>query len=94
MVCYWMPNNLKKGRIIWNISRKVAKAHVRNRLKRWCREFVRIHLGTIIKEQGLDLNFAFRQQSKQFYKDLRREEIDREFCRIEKKIKFNLREIN
>lgn len=73
---------------MWNISRKVAKAHIRNRIKRWCREFVRLELGPLFLEEGLDLNFAFRQQSKQFYKELRREEIDRELYRIQKKILY------
>jgi ribonuclease P protein component len=89
-VVYWDKNNLKKARILWNISRKVGNSVVRNRLKRWCREYVRVRLSDVFAVQGLDLNIAFRPNQKEFYKDLRREAFDKEFYRLEKRIRSTL----
>lgn len=74
---------------MWNLSRKVANSVVRNRMKRWCREFLRQHIvkGDAVIPYGLDINFAFRPQSKDFYKDLRRAELDNILSRLEKKIR-------
>lgn len=84
---YWDKNGLKKPRILWNLSRKIGNAVVRNRLKRWCREFFRNQLADLLTTHGLDLNVAFRPVQKDFYKELRREQFDKELLRIEKKIR-------
>lgn len=93
LVVYWDTNQLSKSRILWNLSRKIGNAVVRNRLKRWCREYIRIQLKDVLAKQGLDLNVAFRPCSKDFYKDLQRAEIDKELCRVEKKIRERLAKV-
>lgn len=90
LVVYWDKNNLGKPRILWNLSRKVGNSVTRNRLKRWCREFLRVKLADVFLSQGLDLNLCFRPLQKDFYKDLRREAIDKELDRIERKIRSTL----
>lgn len=64
---------------------------VRNRLKRRVREFIRVQLKDVVLDFGLDLNVVFRPNHKDFYKDLRRADIDKELYRIEKKIRDRLR---
>lgn len=92
LIVYWDYNDLHKTRIVWNLSRKVSNAVVRNKLKRWCRENIRNSekLSTL----GLDLNFVFKPQAKDFYKDLRREELDKELLKLEKKISDNFKFLN
>ncbi len=91
LVVFWLPGHPKKGRILWNLSRKVANSVVRNRLKRRVREFIRVQLKDVVLDFGLDLNVVFRPNHKDFYKDLRRADIDKELYRIEKKIRDRLR---
>lgn len=90
LIVYWEVNDEKNTRILWNLSRKIGKAVLRNKLKRWCREYFRTNLRDITCNQGLDLNLVFRLTQKDFYKDLRREEIDKELSRVEKKIRERL----
>lgn len=91
LLVYFQLTENKKIRILWNLSRKVSHAVVRNRLKRWCREFVRIHLLDVGLNHGLDLNFVFKPQHKDFYKELRYEEVWSELFKLEKRLKETLR---
>lgn len=88
LLVYWDLNTTKKSRILWSLSRKVSNAVVRNKLKRWCREFIR--LSPAMTSHGLDLNIVFKPQKKDFYKDLRRDELDTEFKKLEKRVKSYL----
>ena len=90
LLVYWNTNGLRKPRILWNLSRKIGNAVVRNRLKRWCREFIRNQLGDLLNSHGLDLNVAFRPIQKDFYKELRREQFVQELLRVEKKIRSRI----
>lgn len=55
-------------------GRKVGSAVIRNRLKRWSREFFRRSL----KQHSLHgkLNVVFRPRKSEFYKELKHEELD------------------
>lgn len=87
-IVYWEFSNSGKNRFLWSLSRKVSNAVIRNKLKRWCREFFRT--SPVLKNQGLNLNFVFRPQRNDFYKDLRREVLEYELKKLENKIKSYL----
>lgn len=65
----------------WTLSRKVGSSVVRNRLRRWGREFL-----SEFKETNLDINFIFKAKGSEFYKNLSREEFNRVFGRLFKSI--------
>lgn len=84
---YWRITETRKVRILWNLSRKISNAVIRNRLKRWCREFIRIQLKDIWSNKGLEINIVFKLQKKDFYKGLRSEEMHRELFKFEKRLR-------
>lgn len=62
----------------WTVPRKVGKAVVRNRLKRWSREFFRTRVGEV-EEYKLFLNAVFlsgRSSNSKFFSDLEHKELD------------------
>lgn len=67
----------------WTISKKVGNAVVRNRLRRWGREFVR---GI---ENDVDINFIFKQKGKNFYKELTHDEFKVSFKKVFERIRTN-----
>ena len=87
LLVYWRVTETRKVRILWNLSRKISNSVIRNKLKRWCREFIRVQLKDIWSTKGLDINIVFKLQRKDFYKDLRSEEIHRELFKFEKKLR-------
>jgi len=56
-------------------SRKVGTAVIRNKLKRWSREFFRKKVRAFPLLTG-KLNVIFRAQAGEFYKELKHEELD------------------
>lgn len=66
-------NPLEFSRFGWTLPRYVGSAVTRNKLKRWCREFLRSK-PTLIAEK-IDVNFVFRRRDKEFYKSLNHEEF-------------------
>ncbi|HEX4925925.1 MAG TPA: ribonuclease P protein component [Bdellovibrionales bacterium] len=58
----YKPNDLGHVRCGWTIPKKVGKAVVRNKLKRWCRECVRKFTSADV-ERGLDLNIVILNDS-------------------------------
>ena len=57
----------------WTAGGKVGTAVLRNKMRRWCREFFKTKKGF-----GIDINLVFlKQTSPEFYKDLRHDELDR-----------------
>lgn len=57
-------------RVGWTIPKFVGGAVVRNRLKRWCREYLR-NSSDIRKLKGVDINIVFRKMERDFYRSLR-----------------------
>lgn len=83
---HWLAVSYKKNndgtlRWGWTISKKVGNAVVRNRLRRWGREFVR---GI---ENDVDINFIFKQREKEFYKSLSHDEFKATFNKVFERIR-------
>ena len=75
----WLLLNYKKnleGQLRFGVtaSRKVGPAVVRNKLKRWCREYFRAFL-VAGKTIEADINIIFKPMDQNFYKGLRYEEF-------------------
>lgn len=69
---------LEKREIQYGItaSRKVGNAVVRNKLKRWCREYFR-ELGKSDLEYGAVVNVIFKPMQQGFYRGVAHDEITR-----------------
>lgn len=67
-------HDLGEVRGAWTISRTTAPAIIRNRLKRWGREFFRKWSQGY--PHGLDFNLIFKRQDFQFYRELEHAEFD------------------
>ncbi len=70
----WRKSDRNQLRCGWTIPRQVGPAVVRNRFKRWGREFFRAY----VKENpmSLDLNMVFKRREKGFYASIRHKEFD------------------
>jgi ribonuclease P protein component len=77
-VCH--RQNQSKVRCAWTISRKVGPAVIRNRLKRWSREFLRPWIqGT---EDGVDFNLIFKPRGNDFYRHLKHSEFNQAITKV------------
>ncbi len=70
----WMFINIKENEIGklrcgWTIPKKVGNAVLRNKMKRWCRAYLRQRL-TEEKTPRVDINFVMRARDKEFYRNL------------------------
>ena len=86
----WMIVNVHsndKGtmRFGWTLPKFVGTAVTRNRLKRWCREYLRTNID-LKEKKAIDINFVFRRREKEFYKNLNHEELDRIFDNFFRKL--------
>ena len=77
--CFWLilayrPNNSDKFRYGWTIPKYVGVAVVRNRLRRWCRDFFG-NFSPKKEGEGYDFNIIFRRAEKEFYKNVRRQDL-------------------
>jgi ribonuclease P protein component len=66
-------NDLDHCRFGWTIGSKVGSAVVRNRFKRWCRDYFR--QAQISTKVCLDLNVVIRPGQQDFYKQLSHDEF-------------------
>ncbi len=78
----WLAVNFKKNdknslRWAWTLPKKIGKAVVRNRLKRWGREFL-----NDFKQKEVDINFIFKIKTPDFYRKLSHHEFDKVFQKI------------
>ena len=83
MLVNYDRNGLGYLRLGFTASRKVGTAVVRNRLRRWCKEFFRKQE----EEISLDLNLLFLDSKKQnFYKDLKHEQLEEVLSHVYSKV--------
>ena len=82
MVIYTLKNGSNKSRIGISISKKVGKANVRNRIRRYIKESYRLNIDEKIRP-GLDIVFIARINSQ-----------NAEYRDIEKSIKYITRKAN
>ena len=88
--CSWLTVNYKSNdlgqvRVGWTVPCYVGKAVVRNKLKRWCREFIRSK-AVGFENKSIDTNIVFRKSQKEFYKKLKFVEFEKELERAYAKI--------
>ncbi|NCN95643.1 MAG: ribonuclease P protein component [Bdellovibrionales bacterium] len=90
-VTHWLmvvcrPNDSEKCRVGWTLPKFVGPAVVRNRLRRWGRERVRVWDFDQWSE-SLDFNFVFKKKAADFYKNLSREDFGTAFIRAFEKVR-------
>ncbi|MBX3020480.1 MAG: ribonuclease P protein component [Bdellovibrionales bacterium] len=86
----WLLVNLKltdRGEIRcgWTLPRQTGTAVVRNRLKRWGREFLR--KWATKSKSSLDMNLIFKRRDKGFYASVSHEEFDEAMEKLVAKLK-------
>lgn len=72
----------------WTLSRQVGTAVVRNRLRRWGREYVRAWSRTV--SGGVDMNLVFKRQDRGFYAELSHKEMDVVLAKMVEKLERRL----
>ena len=70
----YKENQLGHLRCGWTIPKYVGNAVVRNRIRRWCREFFRDQR-KLKWDPEIDLNVVVRKREKSFYKQLSHSEF-------------------
>lgn len=69
----YKSNGLVHCRFGWTISGKVGNSIIRNRLKRWCREYFRN--SSRPKKINFDVNIVLKPMGNEFYKNLKQTEF-------------------
>ena len=78
-VNYWLLVNVRPTtdpifRCGFTLTRFIGPAVVRNRLRRWGREYLRRWLKSIVV--GFDVNLVFKRREKDFYRNLKHDDFD------------------
>jgi ribonuclease P protein component len=71
----FQKNDGKGFRVGWTLPSYVGTAVVRNRLRRWMREYLIQNQGSI-SLVDLDINIILRRKSAEFYEQLEHKELD------------------
>lgn len=74
MCLNFLRNNQGLLRIGWTISRRVASAVVRNKMRRWSRQYFRQEFKNEC-DLCVDINIILRPRDGNFYKDLKYKEF-------------------
>lgn len=68
LICY-VKNNLENHRVGWTLSRAVGNAVIRNKLKRYAREFFR-NINHLDSNSKIDLNLVFLKTGSEKFKEM------------------------
>jgi len=71
-----LPNQAARLRLGWTYPNYIGSAALRNKLKRWSREYARKQLSEEIAAQAFDINIFLRRQNEDFYLSLTHEVFD------------------
>ena len=74
MCLNFLKNNQTKVRLGWTVSKHIGSAIVRNKLKRWFREYFREKLQKY-NHLCMDINIILRPCDKSFYKKIKYNEV-------------------
>lgn len=80
----YRTNDSKVIRCGWTIARQVGTAVVRNRLRRWGREYLRKWAAEV--QRGMDMNLVFKRRERGFYSAMKHEELDEALDKLVSKI--------
>jgi len=72
--------DLGEVRCAWTISRQTAPSVIRNRLRRWGRDYFRDWSKNF--SRGLDFNLIFKRQDKDFYRQLEHASFDQVLTQV------------
>lgn len=75
LIINYIKNQSGETRYGWTVPKFVGNAVVRNRFKRWCREYVRCHKSDL-EQNHFDVNFVVKRNKKGFYKSVSHEQFD------------------
>ena len=75
LVVQYKENDLGYLRYGFSISTKIGSAVVRNRLRRWCREFI-CNGPARTSKASMDIHVVFRASTRQFYTELEHSKLD------------------
>ena len=74
MCLSFLKNNQKEIRLGWTISKNIGIAVVRNKLKRWCRQYFREKF-QVYSDLSMDVNIILKPRDKDFYKKMKYKEF-------------------
>jgi|GEM_PF-702822 len=87
LIVQYKSNNLDEIRPAWTLSRRTAKAVIRNRMKRWAREYFR----GLEHPPSLNLNLIFKSPKKGFFEKLDHEEFKKALSTSMEKISHRIK---
>lgn len=73
LTVFFSKNESLGVRLGLTLPKKVGNAVTRNKLKRWCREYVRLRQFEI---ENTDIHIFFRPQKKPFYQEMKHRDLD------------------
>lgn len=85
------PNEFGYLRCGWTIPKYVGNAIVRNRIRRWCREYFRSGVSAGWNP-AIDMNVIIRKRDKSFYKELEFSEFNKSLSALIRKVEKRLSE--
>ena len=84
MIVNYRPNQKSDSRFGWTVPKFVGTAVVRNKLKRWIREYLRKN--EVKFNAAMDVNVVFKRKTREFYRNMRHKDVEEALKRAFKKI--------